>query len=156
MREAEVQFTRRLLQRYDEQAKVIIVDGKVYQARRPTPGHVLREGGVGDVAADPVPERFGEERQDGGRHFAEAGMAQPRPKFIRFDEMSRNVIDPLLWQFADPMLNNSVNRTVVAVESEQNQTLGLDERSCIGLKARARLADVVCAASVPLRQTAPR
>ena len=60
-------------------------------------------------------------------------LGQTRPNFIRFDEMSRRIIDPMLSQFSGPMLDNPVNRTVVAIETEQNQTLGLDERSCTAL-----------------------
>lgn len=63
-------------------------------------------------------------------------LAQARQNFIRFDEMTRNVVDPLLSDLSGPMFANDVVRTVVAVETQQNQTLGLDERTCMQLDSR--------------------
>jgi Patatin-like phospholipase len=52
---------------------------------------------------------------------------------IRFDPMYNNVVASVLEHFADEMLTNEATRVVVAVETQQNQYVGLDERACAGM-----------------------
>ena len=63
-------------------------------------------------------------------------LAQRRPNLVRFDEMSRQVLDPVLSDFTNLMLANDVERMTVSVETEQNQTVGLDERACVALPSK--------------------
>jgi hypothetical protein len=66
------------------------------------------------------------------------GLLGPRRVgLVRFDAMTRKLIDPLLDQLAPQLLANDTTRVVVSVDLLQNQTLGLDERSCAGLPALA-------------------
>jgi hypothetical protein len=60
-------------------------------------------------------------------------LAESRPNLMRFDPMSSNIIDPLLKVAAPMMLANGVITTVAAVETMQNQLIGLDERACRAL-----------------------
>jgi len=60
-------------------------------------------------------------------------LGKPTLGLVRFDPMSRGILDPLLRDFSDLLLANGATRVVVSVDMQQNQTLGLDERSCAGL-----------------------
>jgi predicted acylesterase/phospholipase RssA len=57
-------------------------------------------------------------------------LGTPDVNLMRFDPMASNVIAPLLDAFSGPMIANDVPRVVVAVELENNQLIGLDERTC--------------------------
>lgn len=61
-------------------------------------------------------------------------LAESRPNLMRFDPMTINIIDPLLRAAAPQMMSNDVLTTVVAVDTMQNQLVGLDERMCVGLE----------------------
>ncbi len=57
-------------------------------------------------------------------------LGTPDENLMRFDPMSKNVIAPVLDAFSDEMIKNDVPRVVVAVELQNNQVIGLDERTC--------------------------
>jgi Patatin-like phospholipase len=73
-------------------------------------------------------------------------LDEPRIGLVRFDVMSRDIIDMYVSQFSDALINNDAIRVVVSVDSEQNQILGLDERSCYGLPSRPASTGVVAPA----------
>jgi|GEM_PF-3187733 hypothetical protein len=60
-------------------------------------------------------------------------LGTPTANFTRFDPMATNIIAPLLANFADELVANDMPRVVVSVESEDNQTVGLDERACVNM-----------------------
>ncbi len=60
----------------------------------------------------------------------------PDQNLMRFDPMSSEVIAPVLDAFSDEMIQNDVPRIVVSVESEDNQIVGLDERTCASMPSR--------------------
>lgn len=60
-------------------------------------------------------------------------LGKPTLGLVRFDPMSLGILDPLLRDFSDLLLANGTTRIVVSVDMQQNQTLGLDERSCAAL-----------------------
>jgi hypothetical protein len=62
-------------------------------------------------------------------------LGAPTANFTRFDPMSTNIISPLLANFANELVANDTPRVVVSVESEDNQTVGLDERACANMPA---------------------
>jgi predicted acylesterase/phospholipase RssA len=64
-------------------------------------------------------------------------LGPSHPGLVRFDPMATNIVDPFVGQFSLAMMNNDVTRVDVAVETMQNQTLGLDERSCWSLPSSA-------------------
>ena len=57
-------------------------------------------------------------------------LGTPDENLMRFDPMSKNVIAPVLDAFSSDMIENDVPRVVVAVELQNNQVIGLDERTC--------------------------
>ena len=57
-------------------------------------------------------------------------LGTPSQNLMRFDPMSSNVISPVLDAFSEDMVKNDVTRVVVAVELQNNQVIGLDERTC--------------------------
>ena len=57
-------------------------------------------------------------------------LGTPDQNLMRFDPMSSNIIEPVLDAFSDDMVKNDVTRVVVAVELQNNQVIGLDERTC--------------------------
>ncbi len=57
-------------------------------------------------------------------------LGTPDQNLMRFDPMASNVIAPVLDAFSGAMLANDVPRVVVAVELQDNQVVGLDERTC--------------------------
>lgn len=63
-------------------------------------------------------------------------LGAPDQNLMRFDPMSSNVIAPVLDAFSDELIGNDVPRVVVSVESEDNQTVGLDERTCAGMPSK--------------------
>jgi hypothetical protein len=60
-------------------------------------------------------------------------LGVPTENLMRFDPMSTNILAPVLANFADDLVTNDVPRIVVSVETEDNQTVGLDERACRSL-----------------------
>ncbi len=60
----------------------------------------------------------------------------PDQNLMRFDPMSSNVIAPVLDAFSDELIHNDVPRIVVSVESEDNQIVGLDERTCASMPSK--------------------
>ena len=58
-------------------------------------------------------------------------LGDPSLGLMRFDPMSGTILDPLIQDFAQPMLDNDTPRIVVSVDMQQNQVVGLDERSCL-------------------------
>jgi len=60
-------------------------------------------------------------------------LGRAHPNLVRFDPMTRNIIDKVLRPFGTLIANNETTRVVVSIETQQNQTLGLDERACRAL-----------------------
>lgn len=69
-------------------------------------------------------------------------LGVPDQNLMRFDPMSSNVVAPVLDAFSDELIQNDVPRVVVSVESEDNQTIGLDERTCAGMPSRPALGAI--------------
>jgi predicted acylesterase/phospholipase RssA len=63
-------------------------------------------------------------------------LGSPDQNLMRFDPMSSNVVAPVLDAFSDEMIANDVTRVVVSVEMQDNQTVGLDERTCRPLPSK--------------------
>lgn len=59
-------------------------------------------------------------------------LAPARPNLIRFDPMTRNIIDPMLRAAGERMTENDVLTSLATVDTTQNQLVGLDERLCRG------------------------
>jgi predicted acylesterase/phospholipase RssA len=60
-------------------------------------------------------------------------LGRPHQNLMRFDPMYLNAVGPVLDDYSDETIKNDVTRVVVSVETEQNQTVGIDERTCVGL-----------------------
>ncbi len=75
-------------------------------------------------------------------------LGRPRVNFIRFDPMQARPLDPLLALFHERMRDNRLTRVVVAVETQQNQLVGLDERACTGADPAACLGSGLMASLV--------
>lgn len=60
-------------------------------------------------------------------------LGEPSLGLMRFDPMSGTILDPILEELAQPTLDNDTTRIVVSVDMQQNQVVGLDERSCLWL-----------------------
>ncbi len=69
-------------------------------------------------------------------------LGVPDQNLMRFDPMSSDVIAPVLDAFSDELIHNDVPRIVVSVESEDNQTVGLDERTCALMPSKPAQGDV--------------
>jgi predicted acylesterase/phospholipase RssA len=70
------------------------------------------------------------------------GLGTPDQNLMRFDPMASNVIAPVLDAFSDVLIKNDVPRVVVAVELQDNQVLGLDERTCALMPSRPTQGNV--------------
>ncbi len=70
------------------------------------------------------------------------GLGTPDQNLMRFDPMASNVIAPVLDAFSEVMVKNNVPRVVVAVELQDNQVLGLDERTCASMPSKPTQFDV--------------
>lgn len=57
-------------------------------------------------------------------------LGAPTLNLMRFDELQKSPMTPLLDAFGPAMKENGLNRVTVAVEAQQSQLLGLDERAC--------------------------
>lgn len=64
-------------------------------------------------------------------------LGEPSLGLMRFDPLSGTILDPILHELAQPMLDNDTPRIVVSVDMQQNQVVGLDERSCLWLPTEA-------------------
>ncbi len=60
-------------------------------------------------------------------------LGTPSQNLMRFDPMAKTVIAPVLDAFSAEMIANDVPRVVVAVELQNNQVLGLDDRMCANM-----------------------
>ncbi len=57
-------------------------------------------------------------------------LGSPTLNLMRFDPLQNAPMSPMLENFGEAMSKNGLSRVTVAVEAQQSQLLGLDERAC--------------------------
>lgn len=75
-------------------------------------------------------------------------LGRPTLNLMRFDELQKAPMSPMLDAFGAQLADNGLARVTVSVEAQQSQLLGLDERACAAGDRRWCLSSGVMASAV--------